>query len=77
MTAADTIRSLIPPELSLNQNLYVDNGRFWVDFGLTLPRWPQIVLGYEYDFKKGTKSMLDWGNVGGTRRQHCSRDQGH
>ncbi|HUA67324.1 MAG TPA: c-type cytochrome domain-containing protein, partial [Candidatus Saccharimonadales bacterium] len=57
--------AVIPPELNLNQNLYVDNGRFWVDFGLTPPRWPQIVLGYEYDFRKGTKSTLDWGEVGG------------
>jgi hypothetical protein len=55
----------IPPELSLNQNLYVDNGRFWADFGLTLPRWPQIVLGYEYDFKKGIESTLDWGTASG------------
>jgi len=57
--------AVIPPELSLNRDLYVDNGRVWVDFGLTPPRWPQIVLGYEYDFKKGTESMLDWANVGG------------
>jgi hypothetical protein len=56
---------LIPPQLSLNRDLHVDNGRFWIDLGLTLPRWPQMVLGYEYDFKQGTKSMLDWGNVGG------------
>ncbi len=55
----------IPPELSLNQNLYVDNGRFWADFGLTLPRWPQIVLGYEYDFRKGNESTLDWGAASG------------
>jgi hypothetical protein len=58
--------NVIPPQLSLNQNLYVDNGRFWLDFGLTLPRWPQMVLGYEYDFNQGTKSMLDWGYVGPT-----------
>ncbi len=57
--------AVVPPELSLNRDLHVDNGRFWVDFGLNLPRWPQIVLGYEYDFKMGTKSMLDWGNAGG------------
>ena len=56
--------SLIPPQLSLNRDLYVDNGRFWLDFGLTPPRWPQMVVGYEYDFKQGTKSMLDWGYVG-------------
>jgi hypothetical protein len=57
--------AVLPPELSLNRNLYVDDGRFWVDFGLTLPRWPQIVLGYEYDFKKSTEAMLDWGQAGG------------
>ena len=57
--------TVVPPQLSLNQDLYVDNGRFWVDFGLTRPRWPQMVLGYEYDFKKGTESTLDWGESGG------------
>jgi hypothetical protein len=57
--------AVVPPELSLNRALYVDNGRVWVDFGLTRPRWPQIVLGYEYDFKKGTESMLDRGETGG------------
>jgi Planctomycete cytochrome C len=56
---------VVPPELSLNQDLYVDNGRFWMNFGLTLPNWPQIVLGYEYDFNKGTESTLDWGYVNG------------
>ena len=56
---------VVPPELSLNRDLYVDNGRVWVDFGLTRPRWPQIVLGYEYDFKKGNESTLDWGESGG------------
>ncbi len=48
---------------SLNRDLYVDNGRAWIDFGLALPHRPQIVLGYEYDFKNGNKSMLDWGQV--------------
>src|ERR1035438_1610540 len=33
-----------PPAFSLNQNLYVDNGRAWIDFGLTLPRQPQEEL---------------------------------
>ena len=52
-----------PAPFSLNRDLYVDNGRAWIDFGLALPRRPQIVLGYEYDFKNGNKSMLDWGSV--------------
>jgi hypothetical protein len=55
--------AVIPPEFSLNRDLYVDNGRIWVDLGLTLPHWPQVVLGYEYDFKKGTESTLEWGAV--------------
>lgn len=57
--------AVIPPELTLDRDLYVDNGRAWVDFGLTLPQWPQLVLGYEYQFKQGNKSMLDWGQPNG------------
>jgi hypothetical protein len=41
-------------------DLYLDIGKAWVDFGLTLPNWPQLVLGYEYDYKRGTESELDW-----------------
>jgi mono/diheme cytochrome c family protein len=50
---------------SLNRDQYVDNGRAWIDFGLALPRSPLIVVGYEYDFKNGNKSMLDWGYANG------------
>lgn len=57
--------TVTPSEFNLDRDLYVDNGRAWVDFGLTLPRWPQIVLGYEYQFKNGNKSMLDWGYANG------------
>lgn len=57
--------TVTPSDFSLNRNLYVNNGRAWIDFGLTLPQQPQVVLGYEYQFKNGTKSMLDWGNVSG------------
>jgi Planctomycete cytochrome C len=57
--------TVTPPEFNLNRNLYVDNGRVWIDFGLTLPQQPQIVVGYEYDFQNGNKSMLDWGFANG------------
>jgi hypothetical protein len=57
--------TVTPAEFSLNRNLYVDNGRAWIDFGLTLPQQPQIVLGYEYQFANGNKSMLDWGYAHG------------
>ncbi len=54
-----------PAGYNLNQDLYVDNGRAWVDFGLDLPRWPLIVLGYEYQYRKGDESTLDWGYANG------------
>lgn len=58
-------RPFSPPAFDLNRDLHLDVGRAWVDFGLTLPHLPQVVLGYEYQFKEGEKSTLEWGNVGG------------
>ena len=57
--------NVAPPEFDFNRDLYVNNGRLWVDFGLTPPHGPQVVLGYEYQFKDGNKSMLDWGQANG------------
>jgi mono/diheme cytochrome c family protein len=57
--------ALTPPQFTLNRDLYVDNRDIWVDFGLTLPQWPQIVLGYEYQSRSGNESTLDWGNANG------------
>jgi hypothetical protein len=58
-------RPFSPPAFDLNRDLHLDVGRAWVDFGLTLPHLPQVVLGYEYQFKDGDKSTLEWGTVGG------------
>ncbi|HEY2329984.1 MAG TPA: c-type cytochrome domain-containing protein, partial [Verrucomicrobiae bacterium] len=55
----------VPPGFNSDRDLHVDNGRAWVDFGLDLPDWPQIVLGYEYQYKKGNESTLDWGLANG------------
>ena len=57
--------TIFPSGFNLNQDLYLDNGRAWVDFGLDLPRWPQIVLGYEYRYRSGNESTLDWGYANG------------
>ena len=54
-----------PPAFNLGRDLHLDIGRAWADVGLTLPNWPQITVGYEYQFKQGDKSTLEWGNVGG------------
>jgi hypothetical protein len=58
-------RPFSPPAFELNRDVHLDVGRVWVDFGLTLPHLPQIVFGYEYQFKEGDKSTLEWGTVGG------------
>ncbi|MBU6398920.1 MAG: hypothetical protein KGS61_01250 [Verrucomicrobia bacterium] len=52
-----------PAAFDLNQDLYEDIGRIWTDFGLTLPDRPRVVVGYEYDFRNGTESLLQWGAV--------------
>ncbi len=54
-----------PSSFNLHRDLHLDIGRGWIDFGLTLPDWPQMVLGYEYQFKQGDKSTLEWGPAGG------------
>lgn len=53
-----------PPSFDLGQDLRLDIGRAWIDFGLTLPHLPHVVLGYEYQYKDGSKSTLEWGQVG-------------
>ncbi|MSU61115.1 MAG: hypothetical protein EXS31_01760 [Pedosphaera sp.] len=47
------------------RDLSVELGKVWIDFGLTLPHWPRMVLGYEYQYKEGTKSSLAWSEVEG------------
>lgn len=49
---------------SLNRDLHLDVGRAWIDLGLTLPDWPRLVLGYEYQYRHGDKATLQWGPVG-------------
>jgi hypothetical protein len=56
--------SSTPSALSLRQDLYLDVGKAWVDFGLTLPKLPRMVLGYEYDYKQGDESVTAWGAAG-------------
>jgi hypothetical protein len=53
-----------PSALSLGGDLHLDMGKAWVDLGLTLPNWPRMVLGYEYDYKQGGESTTSWGRLG-------------
>jgi hypothetical protein len=51
------------PVFSLNRDVHLDEGRAWTEFGLTLPRWPKIIFGYEYQYREGSQSTLQWGPV--------------
>src|SRR5579862_9543280 len=57
--------AVTPQQFTSNRDLHLDNGRAWVDFGLDLPHWPQMVLGYEYQYRNGNESTLDWGAANG------------
>ncbi len=57
--------AITPPGFTPDRDLFIDNGRAWVDFGLDLPRWPQLALGYEYQYRDGVESTLDWGYANG------------
>jgi hypothetical protein len=52
-----------PSSYGLGRDLGLDVGRAWADLGLTLPRWPTIVFGYEYQYRNGTEATLQWGPV--------------
>jgi hypothetical protein len=52
-----------PPVFTLDRDLHLDLGRAWADFGLTLPDWPRLVVGYEYQYRNGEKATLQWGAV--------------
>lgn len=53
-----------PDALSLDRDLHLDIGKAWIDFGLTLPHWPRMVLGYEYDYKHGDEATTAWSAAG-------------
>src|SRR4051812_19376813 len=64
----DDFGGIYPPGLTfprrLDQDLHIDIGRAWVDFGLTLPHWPRMVIGYERQYRRGDEAMTRWGSDG-------------
>ena len=53
-------RPFVPPEFELGEDLSMDLGRAYVEGGLTRPGLPEVVLGYEYLYREGEKSTLQW-----------------
>lgn len=50
-----------PPVNSFNRDLHLDIGKASIDLGLTLPDWPKMVVGYEFQHRDGEKTTLQWG----------------
>ncbi len=50
------------PSFNLGRQLFMDGGRAAFEFGLMLPDWPRVTLGYEYQFRDGTQATLAWGD---------------
>jgi len=50
-----------PSYFTLDEELELDVGRVYAEIGLTRPDLPQLVVGYERQFKNGSKSLLEWG----------------
>ena len=59
-----------PASFTLNRELGLDIGDVYFEAGLTLPNAPKVVIGYERQYKTGSKSLLEWGGVtqGGVTR---------
>jgi hypothetical protein len=51
------------PFLHLDRNLHLDVGRLWMEIGIDRPQAPRMVLGYEFQYRTGTKSTLQRGGV--------------
>jgi hypothetical protein len=59
--------TLVNPTPRLGEDLYLDIGRAWTEFGLTLPDWPRMVLSYEYDYRDGNEATTMYGAIGTAR----------
>ena len=64
-------RPFTPSSFTLTKDLGVDVGDAFLEVGLTLPNLPKVVVGYEYQYRDGDKSLLEWGGVtqGATTRK--------
>ncbi len=59
-----TYRYFVPLKtVDSGRDLYLDIGKFGIGLGLTPPHLPDVWLGYEHEYKTGTKSRLTWASV--------------
>ncbi len=55
--------ALMPNAPRSGEDVHLDIGKAWVDVGLTLPDWPRLVLGYEYDYRQGNQATTEWNAI--------------
>jgi len=46
-----------------NDDLYVDRGDVWAEFGLRMPSLPEITIRYDHQWRDGVKDSTSWGDV--------------
>jgi len=49
-----------------NQDMAVDRGEAWIEFGLRMPKLPEITLHYAHQFRNGQKDSTIWGDTNQT-----------
>ena len=54
---------LEPNVFFLNRDLYLDVGKIWAEAGVKSEEGWNFLVGYEYDYKTGDKSLLEEGTV--------------
>lgn len=52
-----------PPQFATGGEPHLDYGRAWFDLYLDRPAWPELRLGYEFQFREGTEASTRWGIV--------------
>jgi hypothetical protein len=55
--------SRVLQQYDVDRDLHMDVGKAFAEFGLTVPDRPQITIGYDYQYKEGSKSTEQWGPV--------------
>jgi hypothetical protein len=43
--------------------MHIDRGDAWVELGLQLPDWPEIIVRYSHEFRNGMKDATYWGDT--------------
>jgi len=52
-----------PSQFATGAENHLDFGRAWFDLYLDRPDWPEMRLGYEFQFREGTEASTRWGVV--------------